>query len=134
MRSGSRQHRGEAGGGGYGFPPAAGDKRTDSQGRLRHADRSDFRERQLPGAEVGGAGGDGVRAGGLAKPQRKRRPEVVDASTYFEPHGTELTITLTTTVSGDPEVGDFDINVDPDGAGTDEESDEVEVASVRLRG
>ena len=46
------------------FPPAAGDKRTDSQGRLRHADRSDFRERQLQGAEVGCVVRCAVHAGG----------------------------------------------------------------------
>ena len=61
-------------------------------------------------------------------------PTVVDADTYFDPHGTELTITLNTTVDGVPKKGDFDINVDPDGDAPEESAGEVDVESVRLSG
>ena len=79
------------------FPPAAGDRRTDSQGRLRHADRSDFRERQLQGAEVVGAVG------------------VVFAPGVDSAAAQTITVSVPDTVE-DAGVVSVTVMVDPDGA------------------
>ena len=91
------------------FPPAAGDRRTDSKGRLRHADRSEFRERQLQGVEVGvGLGG------ALSVGESSGDRQTVDEASYPSATSRSVTVTMSAEVWVDLAVGENAQNLSAD--------------------